>query len=241
MDFIIPTEPFIQTQVYDLANGGDLIFERDLFASSEFLGRSPPVFYGGRSLTKLGANSNGSSWLASREAGVTHVPPDSALLRENNRWMDRPRSQEALARLLPFHPVLRHHVDHMDFMLFETRAELDNSRSAANHTHHQLNQYAETIKVIAKERRTLRQLVAKRDSTIHRLKAKLAVLKETIATQAEQLQILEGEGEGEDIQGDGYSYVSNDDDYEEEDEGDLDFHQHLPAGMDTTFPLRIDG
>ncbi|KAK1561373.1 hypothetical protein QYE76_016787 [Lolium multiflorum] len=105
-------------------------------------------------------------------------------------------------------PVLGHRVDHLDFMLFETRAELDNSRSAAIHTQDQLNKYAETIKVIAKERRTLRQLVVKRDSTIHRLKAKIAVLKETIATQAEQLQILEGEGEGEDIQGDGYSYMA---------------------------------
>ncbi|KAK1664503.1 hypothetical protein QYE76_052662 [Lolium multiflorum] len=251
-------EPFIQTQVYDLANGGDLIFERDLFALSEFLGRSPPVFYGGQ----ITDQANGQlQWLI-----MANLPgkPESPMFRQiqfslrDNNWVDglARALQEALARLcgqnsvaiegerfahfarhssvglplrLPFHPVLRHHVDHLDFMLFETRAELDNSRAAANHTQQQLNQYAETIKVIAKERRTLRQLVAKRDSTIHRLKAKLAVLKETVATQAEQLQILEGEGEGEDIQGDGYSYVSNDNDYEEEEEGDMDFHQHLPG------------
>ncbi|KAK1604366.1 hypothetical protein QYE76_028039 [Lolium multiflorum] len=256
--------------VYDLANGGDLIFERDRLALSEFLGRSPPVFYGGQ----IADPADGQlQWLI-----MASLPgkPESPMfrqiqfsLRENN-WVDglARALQEALARLcgqnsvaiegerfahfarhsslglplsLPYHPVLRHHVDHLDFMLFETRAELDNSRSVANHTQNQLNQYAETIKVLAKERRTLRQLVAKRDSTIHRLKAKLAIMKETIATQAEQLQILEGEDEGEDIQGDGYSYVSNDNDYEEDDEGDLDFHQHLPAGMDTTFPLRIDG
>ncbi|KAK1646556.1 hypothetical protein QYE76_064361 [Lolium multiflorum] len=235
-------EPFVQTQVYDLANGGDLIFERDLLALSEFLGRSPPVFYGGQ----IADPADGQlQWLI-----MANLPgqPESPMfrqiqfsLRENN-WVDGVARalQEALARLLPYHPVLRHHMDHLDFMLFETRAELDNSRSVANHTQNQLNQYAETIKVIAKERRTLRQLVAKRDSTIHRLKAKLAVLKETIATQAEHLQLLEGEGEGEDIQGDGYSYVSNDNDYEEDDEG-----AGLPpapaAGMDTTFPLRIDG
>jgi hypothetical protein len=267
---IIPTEPFIQTQVYDLANGGDLIFERDLMALSQFLGRSPPVFYGGQISDQAGGQLQ---WLI-----MASLPgkPESPMfrqiqfsLRENN-WVDglARALQEALARLcgqnsvaiegerfahfarhsslglpisLPFHPVLRHHVDHLDFMLFETRAELDNSRSFANHTYLQLNQYAETIKVIAKERRTLRQLVSKKDYTIHRLKAKIAALKETVATQAEQLQALEEEGEGEDIQGDGYSYVSNDNDYEEEEEGDLDFHQHLPAGMDTTFPLRIDG
>ncbi|KAK1696672.1 hypothetical protein QYE76_013369 [Lolium multiflorum] len=238
MEPIIPTEPFIQTQVYDLANGGDLIFERDLFALTEFLGRSPPVFYGGQ----ISDQANGQlQWLI-----MANLPgkPESPMFRQiqfslrENTWVD------GLAHALqdlPYHPVLRHHVDHLDYMLYETRSTLSNSRSAANHTQQQLNQYADTIKVIAKERRTLRQLVAKRDATIHRLKTKIAVLKETISTQVEQLQILEGEGEGEDIQGDGYSYVSNDNDYEPEEEEDQDFHQHLPAGMDTTFPLRIDG
>ncbi|KAK1665188.1 hypothetical protein QYE76_053347 [Lolium multiflorum] len=243
MEPIIPTEPFIQTQVYDLANGGDLIFERDLFALTEFLGRSPPVFYGGQ----ISDQANGQlQWLI-----MANLPgkPESPMFRQiqfslrENTWVDglAHALQESLARLLPCHPVLRHHVDHLDYMLYETRSALSNSRSAANHTQQQLNQYADTIKVIAKERRTLRQLVAKRDATIHRLKTKIAVLKETISTQVEQLQILEGEGEGEDIQGDGYSYVSNDNDYEPEEEEDQDFHQHLPAGMDTTFPLRIDG
>ncbi|KAK1695923.1 hypothetical protein QYE76_012620 [Lolium multiflorum] len=60
----------------------------------------------------------------------------------------------------------------------------------------------ETIKVIAKERRTLRRVNAKQDYTINRLRAKIAALKETIKTQEDQLQAL-GEGEGEDIQGDG--------------------------------------
>ncbi|KAK1663912.1 hypothetical protein QYE76_052071 [Lolium multiflorum] len=268
MDPIIPTEPFLQTQVYDLANGGDLIFERDLFALTDFLGRTPPVFYGGQ------ISDNGQlQWLI-----MANLPgkPESPMFRQiqfslrENTWVDglAHALQESLARLcgqnslaiegerfahfarhssvglplsLPYHPVLRHHVDHLDYMLYETRSALSNSRSAANHTQQQLNQYADTIKVIAKERRTLRQLVAKRDATIHRLKTKIAVLKETISTQVEQLQILEGEGEGEDIQGDGYSYVSNDNDYEPEEEGDDDFHQTLPAGMDTTFPLRIDG
>ncbi|KAK1660241.1 hypothetical protein QYE76_048400 [Lolium multiflorum] len=270
MEPIIPTEPFIQTQVYDLANGGDLIFERDLFALTEFLGRSPPVFYGGQ----ISDQANGQlQWLI-----MANLPgkPESPMFRQiqfslrENTWVDglAHALQESLARLcgqnslaiegerfahfarhssvglplsLPYHPVLRHHVDHLDYMLYETRSALSNSRSAANHTQQQLNQYADTIKVIAKERRTLRQLVAKRDATIHRLKTKIAVLKETISTQVEQLQILEGEGEGEDIQGDGYSYVSNDNDFEPEEEEDQDFHQHLPAGMDTTFPLRIDG
>ncbi|KAK1684226.1 hypothetical protein QYE76_045074 [Lolium multiflorum] len=191
MDPIIPTEPFLQTQVYDLANGGDLIFERDLFALTDFLGRTPPVFYGGQ------ISDNGQlQWLI-----MANLPgkPESPMFRQiqfslrENTWVDglAHALQESLARLhssvglplLPYHPVLRHHVDHLDYMLYETRSALSDSRSAANHTQQQLNQYAETIKVIAKERRTLRQLVAKRDATIHRLKTKIAVLKETISTQ----------------------------------------------------------
>ncbi|KAK1607172.1 hypothetical protein QYE76_030845 [Lolium multiflorum] len=245
MEPIIPTEPFIQTQVYDLANGGDLIFERDLFALTEFLGRSPPVFYGGQ----ISDQANGQlQWLI-----MANLPgkPESPMFRQiqfslrDNTWVDglAHALQESLARLCGQNSLA---IEGERFAHFARHSSVDsvcadNSRAAANHTQQQLNQYAETIKVIAKERRTLRQLVAKRDSTIHRLKTKIAVLKETISTQVEQLQILEGEGEGEDIQGDGYSYVSNDNDYEPEEEEDQDFHQHLPAGMDTTFPLRIDG
>ncbi|KAK1680714.1 hypothetical protein QYE76_041562 [Lolium multiflorum] len=184
MDPIIPTEPFLQTQVYDLANGGDLIFERDLFALTDFLGRTPPVFYGGQ------ISDNGQlQWLI-----MANLPgkPESPMFRQiqfslrENTWVDglAHALQESLARLcgqnslaiegerfahfarhssvglplsLPYHPVLRHHVDHLDYMLYETRSALSNSRSAANHTQQQLNQYADTIKVIAKERRTLRR------------------------------------------------------------------------------------
>jgi hypothetical protein len=224
MEPIIPMEPFIETQVYDLANGGDLIFERDLVALAEFLGRSPPVFYGGQVADQPGGQLQ---WVI-----MANLPgkPESPMFRQiqfslrENTWLDglARALQEALARLcgqnslaiegerfahfarhtslgvpitLPFHPVLRHHVDHMDYMLFETQVKLDNSRAYANHTYLQLDQHAETIKFLAKERRELRQLVSKRDSTIHRLRARIATLKETVATQAEQLQALEEEGE----------------------------------------------
>ncbi|KAK1680118.1 hypothetical protein QYE76_040966, partial [Lolium multiflorum] len=116
----------------------------------------------------------------------------------------------------------------------------------SHHTHLQMAQKDETIKIIAKERRTLRRENAKKDYTISRLRAKIASLKETIKTQEDQLKDLEGEGEGEDIQGDGYSYMSNDNDYEEEDDEDLAFHpyedghEHLEAGMDDTFPINVE-
>jgi hypothetical protein len=269
-------ETFTQTEFYQLGNGGDLIFERDLFALSEFLGRPPPEFFGGQVNDQPGGQLQ---WVIMADLrGKLTFPRTERIqfsFRENN-WADGLARglQEALARLcgqnamaiqeerfahyarhnslgvpmnLPSHPQLRHHVDHLDFMLNETQTELDNSRAYANHTHIQLAHQAEIIKVIAKERRTLRRLNAKKDYTISRLRAKIASLKETIEAQAEQLQDLEGEGEGEDIQGDGYSYVSNDNDYEEEDDEDLAFHpyedghEHLEAGMYNTFPINVDG
>jgi hypothetical protein len=33
------------------------------------------------------------------------------------------------------HPEVKYHVEHLDFMLCETRMELDNSRAYANHTY----------------------------------------------------------------------------------------------------------
>ncbi|XP_071684564.1 uncharacterized protein [Lolium perenne] len=230
MEPIIPAEPFVQTEFYQLGNGGDMIFERNLFALSEFLGRPPPEIFGGQINDQPGGQLQ---WVIMVDLCGRFTLPMSQRIqfsfRENN-WADGLARglQEGLARLcgqnaldlegerfayyarhnslgvpmnLPSHPQLRHHVDHLDFMLSETRIDLDNSREYANHTHLQLAQQAETIKVIANERRTLRRLNLKKDYTINRLKAKIASLKATIETQVEQLRDLEGEGEGEDIQG----------------------------------------
>jgi hypothetical protein len=259
-----------------LGNGGEIIFERDLFSLSEFLGRPPPEVFGGMLNDQPGGQLQ---WVIMVDLRGRFTLPMSARIqfsfRENN-WADGLARglQEGLARLcgqnfmdftdsrfvhyarhnslgvpmnLPSHPQLRHHVDHLDFMLSETRIDLDNSREYANHTHIQLVQQADTIRVIARERRALRRANQKKDHAINRLKARIATLKATIAAQAEQIQELEGEGEGENIQGDGYSYVSNDDDYEEEEDDDLEFHpyedghEHLDAGVDNVYPINVDG
>jgi predicted nuclease with TOPRIM domain len=81
------------------------------------------------------------------------------------------------------HPELKYHVEHLDFMLHETRKELDNSRVYANHTHLHMSQQTETIKMLAKDRKSLRQQRAKKDSTIARLRAKIASLEETFKAQ----------------------------------------------------------
>ncbi|KAK1651246.1 hypothetical protein QYE76_069051 [Lolium multiflorum] len=244
-------EPFVQTEVYQLGNGGDLIFERDLHALSESLGRSPPVFYGGQVNDQPGGQLQ---WVIMADLpGKPESPMFGRIqfsLRENN-WADglTRAMQEALARLcgqnamalqgghfahlarhnslgvplnLPYHPVLRHHVDHLDFMLCETRTALDNSRGLTNYAYGQMLQKDETIKVITKEHRALRRENAKKDYAIHRLKAKVAAMKETIRTQEDQLRALEGEGEGEgeNLPGDGHSYASN------EENDDLDFYPY---------------
>ena len=123
-------------------------------------------------------------------------------VRENN-WMDglARAMQEALARLcgqhvnqiketrffhyarhdsmgepmdVPSHPHLRHHAEHLDFMLHETRQELDNSRAYANQRYLTQSKQTETIKILAKERKSLRQQRARKDNIIAHLRARIA-------------------------------------------------------------------
>ncbi|KAK1641664.1 hypothetical protein QYE76_059469, partial [Lolium multiflorum] len=175
-----------------LGERGRLDLERDLFALTDFLGRTPPVFYGGQISDNgqlqwlIMANLPGKpespmfrqiqfslrclgGWTRPCSAGVSRSSVRRLAAIEGERFAHFARHSSVGLPRLPYHPVLRHHVDHLDYMLYETR--------------------------------TLRQLVAKRDATIHRLKTKIAVLKETISTQVEQLQILEGEGEGKTSKG----------------------------------------
>jgi uncharacterized protein (DUF3084 family) len=135
------------------------------------------------------------------------------------------------------HPELKYHVEHLDFMLHETRKELDNSRVYANQTHLHMSQQTEAIKMLAKDRKTLRQQRAKKDSTIARLRAKIASLEETV--QAQETQLRELEEEGEDIQG-GAAYLSDDDDFEEDENTDVEDYEFMEAGEDDYIPIDVD-
>ncbi|KAK1660209.1 hypothetical protein QYE76_048073 [Lolium multiflorum] len=239
-------EQFTQTEFYQLGNGGGLVFEQDLTELSMFLGRPFPEFFGGQVTDQPGGQLQ---WVIIANLRGKLEPPMTGriqfTLRENN-WMDglARAMKEALARLcgleLPrIRGTLYFHMARHDSM----GAPMD--LSLHPELKHHMAQKDETIKIIAKERRTLRHENAKKDYTISRLRDKIAALKETINTQEDQLKSLEGEGEGEDIQGDGYSYVSNDNDYEEDDDDlafypDEDGHEHLTAGMDDTVPINVD-
>ena len=88
-------------KLYQLGNGGQLIFERDLDALSEYLERPHPEFFG----AQLKDFPRGDlQWLiVANLRGKMEAPTSEGIqfiLRENN-WLDRltRAMQEALARL----------------------------------------------------------------------------------------------------------------------------------------------
>ncbi|KAK1628093.1 hypothetical protein QYE76_002408 [Lolium multiflorum] len=227
---------------YQLGNGGDLVFERDLDLVSEELGRPHPEFHGVRINNQPGGEPQ---WMITADLRGKMEPPTSERILfsiKASNWMDglARALQEALARVcgqniaalqgtrfahfarhdtigepmaLSSHPVLKHHVEHLDFMLHETRKELDNARVHANRTRMALAHHADAIRLLTKDRKSLRLQRAKKDATIARLRAKILTLETTVKAQEDQLK--EMEEDGEDIQG-GEDFLSDDDDFEED-------------------------
>ncbi|KAK1654048.1 hypothetical protein QYE76_071853 [Lolium multiflorum] len=254
------------TKFYQLGNGGDLVFERDLDAVSEILGRPHPEFHGVEIHDQPGGELQ---WVITADLRGKMEPPTSERIlfsiKESN-WLDglARALQEALARVcgqhvtalqgtrfahfarhdtigepmaLSSHPVLKYHVEHLDFMLHETQKELDNARVYANQTHMALAHHADEIKMLAKDRKSLRLQRAKKDATIARLSAKIVSLEATFKAQEDQLR--EMEHEGEDIQGGG-AFLSDDEDFEEDENTDVEDYEFLEAGEDDYIPIDID-
>ncbi|KAK1660639.1 hypothetical protein QYE76_048798 [Lolium multiflorum] len=254
------------TKFYQLGNGGSLVFERDLDALSDLLDRPHPEFYGtevhdqpgGELQWVITADLRGKMEPPTSERILFSI-------RESN-WLDglARALQEALARLcgqhvtelqgthfahfarhdtiggpmaLSSHPVLKYHVEHLDFMLHETQKELDNSRVYTNQTHLHLAQHAEAIKMLAKDRKSLRLQRAKKDATIARLRAKIVSLEATVKAQEDQLR--EMEEEGEDLQG-GEAFMSDDEDFEGDEFTDEEDYEFLEAGEDGFIPIDVD-
>jgi cell division protein FtsB len=94
----------------------------------------------------------------------------------------------------PLHHELRHHVDHLDFMLYSTQQEVDRAHANANLDHFALLQARGTIKLLAKERRHLRRQRQARNDTIGKLKAKVTELKDYISDFENHLEKVEEEG-----------------------------------------------
>ncbi|KAK1663352.1 hypothetical protein QYE76_051511 [Lolium multiflorum] len=227
---------------YQLGNGGDLIFERDLDSLSEYLGRPHPEFHGVEVNDQHGGELQ---WVITADLRGKMEPPTSERIlfsfREAAGWTD---SLVLFRKHLPvspmevqMHPQLRHHVDHLDYMLYQTQKELDNSRAYANQTHMALAHHADAIKLLAKDRKSLRLQRAKKDATIARLRAKIVTLEATVKAQEDQLK--EMEEDGEDIQGGG-AFLSDDDDFEEHEFTEEEDYEFLEAAEDGIIPIDVD-
>ncbi|KAK1631804.1 hypothetical protein QYE76_006119 [Lolium multiflorum] len=262
-----PNEP-INTKFYQLGNGGSLIFEHDLNAVSDFLGRPHPEFHG----VQLDDTPGGElQWVITADLRGKMEPPTSERIlfsfRESN-WLDGLARglQEALARLcgqnvvrilasryahlvrrdaagvpmeLQPHPELRHHAEHLDFMLYQTQRDLDATRAYANQTHAHITEQGEAIKLLNNDRKSLRQQRAKKDATIRRLRTRIASLEATVKAQEDQIRQLEDDDGGIDIQG-GDAFLSDDNDFEEDENTEEEDYEFLEAGPDDYVPIDVD-
>ncbi|KAK1641615.1 hypothetical protein QYE76_059420 [Lolium multiflorum] len=262
-----PNEP-LNTKFYQLGNGGELIFEHDLNALSDFLGRPHPEFHGIQVNDQVGGELQ---WIITADLRGKLEPPTSERIlfsfRESN-WLDGLARglQEALARLcgqnvvrilasryahlvrrdamgvpmeLQSHPQLRHHAEHLDYMLYHTQKELDNSRAYANQTHLALITHGDAIKHLSRDRNKLRLKCAKKDVTITRLRAQIASLEATVKAQEEQLMEIEEDEVGIDLQGGG-AFLSDDDDFEEDGFTEEEDYAFLEPGPDDVIPIDIE-
>ncbi|KAK1617616.1 hypothetical protein QYE76_023133 [Lolium multiflorum] len=259
-------EHYAQTESYELGNGGSLVFERDLYLVSEKLERPPPQFHGvrihntpgGEQQWMITADLKGSpeppiserilfsfkacNWVDglahALQEGLARVCGQNIAALQGTRFAHFARHDtmgEPMA--LSSHPVLKHHVEHLDFMLHETRKDLELTRVHAHRAQMALAHHADAIRLLAKDRRSLRLQRAKKDATITRLREKIRTLEVTVRTQQDQIQ--EMEEDGEDIQG-GDDFLSDDNDFEEDEFTDEEDYEFLESEEDGIIPIDVD-
>jgi hypothetical protein len=100
-----------------------------------------------------------------------------------------------------------------------------------------LAHHADAIRLLAKDRRSLRLQRAKKDATINRLREKIRTLEVTVRTQQDQIQ--EMEEDGEDIQG-GDDFLSDDNDFEDDEFTDEEDYAFLESEEDGIIPIDVD-
>src|SRR3954471_21003869 len=190
---------------YQLGNGGDLIFERDLDQLSELLERPHPEFFGAQ-LNDQGRED--LQWLIVASLRGKIEPPTAEgiqlTLRENN-WLDglSRAMQEALSHLCgqsinqikgtrfelyprcdvmgqpleaPYHPELKSQLDHLSFMMYDRQKELDNARAYANHKYAIAKKKDQTITMLVKDHKSRRRQLDKKERVIARLRHRITDL-----------------------------------------------------------------
>src|SRR4051812_41283387 len=228
---------------YQLGNGGDLIFERDLDQLLELLERPHPEFFGAQLNDQGGEDLQGL--IVASLLGNIEPPTAEGIqftLRENN-WLDglARAMQEALARLCgqsinqikgtrfefcprrdamgqpleaPYHHELKTQLDHLSFMMYDRQQELDNCRDYSNHKSAIIKTKDQTIAMLEKDRKSRRHQLDKKERIIARLRHRISDLEETIHER--DMQLAERENAGLDLRGDPYFYLSDDDDFLED-------------------------
>src|SRR3954464_4804443 len=231
------------SKFYQLGNGGDLIFERDLDQLSELLERPHPEFFGAQLNDQGGEDLK---WLIVASLRGKIEPPTADgiqfTLRENN-WLDglAKAMNEALARLCgqsinqikgtrfefyprrdamgqpleaPHHLELKTQLDHLSFMMYDRQQELENARDYSNHKSSIVKTKDQTIAMLVKDRKSRRRQLDKKERIIARLRHRITDLEET--NHERDMKLEERENAGEDLRGDSYSYLSDDDDFLED-------------------------
>ncbi|KAK1695476.1 hypothetical protein QYE76_012173 [Lolium multiflorum] len=259
-------EPYVQTETYDLENGGSLVFERDLYLVSERLERPPPKFHG----VRIHDTPTGEQqWMITADLKGSSEPPISERILFSFKACNWPDGlahalQEGLARVCgqhiaalrgsrfayfarhdtmgepmapSSHPVLMIHVGHLDLMLHETRKDLERTRVHNHHAQMTVAHHAEAIRMLAKDRKLLRLQRAKKDATIRRLREKIRTLEVTVRTQQDQIQ--EMEEDGDDIQG-GDDFLSDDNDFEDDEFTDEEDYAFLEPEEDGIITIDVD-
>src|SRR5664279_2762370 len=209
-------------EYYQLGDNAPIIFEYDLIRVVKMLGRPRPEFRGAKPCDDPEGVSQWLIQCSIRGRMVyPHSEVITFEIRECS-WADvlARAMHEPLSRLcgahgeelsgglryfarrdstgrpmdVPRHCDLGKSVDHQDFLLFSTQQELDHARARAELLDFALVEAHDTIRILAKDHRTIRRQRAMRDTTILRLRGEVANLEKTISDLEEHLEEVEDEG-----------------------------------------------
>src|SRR3954466_7745638 len=99
-------------------------------------------------------------------------------------------------------------------MMYDRQQELDNCRYYSDHKSAIIKTKDQTIAMLARDRKSRRRQLDKKECIISRLIHRISDLEETIHER--DMQLEERENAGENLRGDPYSYLSDDDDFLED-------------------------
>ncbi|KAK1648542.1 hypothetical protein QYE76_066347 [Lolium multiflorum] len=222
-------EPYVQTETYDLENGGSLVFERDLYLVSEKLERPPPKFHGVRIHNTPAGEQQ---WMITADLKGSSEPPISERILFSFKaysWVDglAHALQEGLARVCGQNIAALRGSRFAHFARHDTMGE---PMALSSHPVLKIHATRQGPQVTRLQR-------AQNVATITRLREKIRTLEVTVRTQQDQIQ--EMEEDGEDIQG-GDDFLSDDNDFEDDEFTDEEDYEFLESAEDGIIPIDVD-